>query len=38
VLATLYRHLGIDRQLAFQDFSGRPIPLLGDASPIAELF
>jgi uncharacterized protein (DUF1501 family) len=38
VLATLYRHLGIDRQLAFQDFSGRPIPLLGEASPIAELF
>lgn len=37
VLATLYRHLGIDRQLTFPDFSGRPIPLLGEASPIAEL-
>jgi len=37
-LATIYRHLGIDPQgLAFDDFSGRPIPLPATGSPIEEL-
>ncbi len=37
-LATMYRHLGIDPDgIAFQDFSGRPIPILPEGSPIPEL-
>jgi uncharacterized protein (DUF1501 family) len=37
-LATIYRHLGINTAgLQFNDFSGRPIPVPADASPIAEL-
>jgi hypothetical protein len=37
-LATIYRHLGIDTAgLQFHDFSGRPIPVLPDGTPIAEL-
>jgi hypothetical protein len=37
-LATIYRHLGINTAgLEFNDFSGRPIPVPADASPIAEL-
>ena len=28
LLATIYRHLGIDRQAAFVDFTGRPIQIL----------
>lgn len=37
VLATLYRHLGLDPARTLPDRSGRPIPLLDDQSPIAEL-
>ncbi len=37
-LATIYQHLGIDyEQLAIPDFSGRPIPILREGSPISEL-
>lgn len=35
LLATIYRHLGIDRHAAFADLSGRPIPILADGQPIA---
>ncbi len=35
--ATVYRHLGIDTQLAFPDHSGRPLPILPDGEPIREL-
>jgi hypothetical protein len=38
VLATMYRHLGIDPALEFQDFSGRPQPILPHGTPIDELF
>lgn len=37
LLATIYRHLGIDWTASFTDFSGRPVPILNDAAPIAEL-
>lgn len=37
VLASLYRHLGIDRHRAFVNPQGRPIPLLPSGDPIAEL-
>lgn len=37
ILATIYRHLGIDRHVSFPDFAGRPVPVLGEGSPIAEL-
>jgi hypothetical protein len=37
VLATLYRFLGIDTDHAFQDRSGRPIPVLGEGRPIPDL-
>lgn len=37
-LATVYRHLGVDAErIAFTNFAGRPIPILGDGKPIAEL-
>jgi uncharacterized protein (DUF1501 family) len=37
-LATIYRHLQIDvDRVAFQDFSGRPIPILQQGRPIPEL-
>jgi hypothetical protein len=37
-IATLYRHLGIDAQrVAINNFSGRPVPILQDGKPIAEL-
>jgi hypothetical protein len=37
-LATLYRHLNIDAaKVAIPDFTGRPIPILRDGSPIVEL-
>ncbi len=37
-LATVYRHLGVDpRGVEFQDFSGRPIPILSEGTPIPEL-
>jgi hypothetical protein len=35
--ATVYRHLGVDTERSFPDTSGRPMPLLPDGSPIAEL-
>jgi uncharacterized protein (DUF1501 family) len=37
LLATIYRHLGIDYQAEFQDLSGRPIRILADGDPIREL-
>ena len=37
LLATIYRHLGIDHRSEFRDFSGRPIPILHDGEPIREL-
>jgi uncharacterized protein (DUF1501 family) len=37
-LATIYRHLGIDfDKVAIPDFSGRPIPIVNEGTPIAEL-
>jgi uncharacterized protein (DUF1501 family) len=37
VLATMYRHLGIDSQQTFNDFAGRPRYVLERGTPIAEL-
>ncbi|HEY0983025.1 DUF1501 domain-containing protein [Schlesneria sp.] len=37
LLATIYRHLGIDPQVSFPDMAGRPIPILGEGHPIREL-
>jgi uncharacterized protein (DUF1501 family) len=37
LLATIYRHLGIDHRAEFHDLSGRPIPILSDGEPIREL-
>jgi uncharacterized protein (DUF1501 family) len=37
VLATVYRHLGIDRRQALVDHTGRPIAILAEGEPIAEL-
>jgi len=37
ILATVYRHLGIDARQEFTDFAGRPVPILSGAAPIAEL-
>jgi len=37
VLATLYRHLGIDPQTTLNDHSGRPVYLLDDPTPVKEL-
>jgi hypothetical protein len=37
MLATIYRHLGIDYRREYADFSGRPIAILGEGSPIPEL-
>jgi hypothetical protein len=37
VLATIYRHLGIDPQTTIPDHSGRPIYLLDDPTPIKEV-
>jgi len=37
-LATIYRHLGIDyERVTIQDFTGRPVPIVRDGQPIAEL-
>ena len=35
--ATMYRHLGIDPELAFPDHGGRPMPILPFGTPIPEL-
>ncbi|MEZ6072014.1 MAG: DUF1501 domain-containing protein [Pirellulales bacterium] len=37
LLATVYRHLGIDPQRSLVDFSGRPVPILGSGQVIDEL-
>jgi hypothetical protein len=37
VLATIYRHLGIDLNRQTVNRAGRPIPLLPDGTPLAEL-
>jgi hypothetical protein len=37
VLATMYRHLGIDTRLTYRDAAGRPHPILPSGEPIAEL-
>jgi len=37
VLGTLYRALGIDPAQTLPDFTGRPMRLLDDGEPIAEL-
>lgn len=37
LLATIYRHLGIDTAQSFVDLQGRPIPILGTGQPIREL-
>ncbi len=37
VLASLYRHLGIDPALAINDLNGRPMHVLDDREPIREL-
>jgi hypothetical protein len=37
-LATLYHHLGLDpARTTIPDLSGRPIPLVNEGQPIAEL-
>lgn len=37
LLATIYRHLGIDCMRTFPDLAGRPIHILNDGQPIPEL-
>lgn len=37
LLATVYRHLGIDPQHTIADFSGRPVAILPDGKPISRL-
>jgi uncharacterized protein (DUF1501 family) len=37
LLATVYRHLGIDPEQTFNDFAGRPVPILPSGKPIAQL-
>ncbi|MCH2200832.1 MAG: DUF1501 domain-containing protein [Fuerstiella sp.] len=37
LLATVYRHLGIDCGHEFTDLSGRPVPVLSGGSPISQL-
>lgn len=37
VMATIYKHLGIDRTRTFVNPAGRPIPILPHGEPIAEL-
>jgi Protein of unknown function (DUF1501) len=37
ILATVYHVLGIDTSQSFKDHSGRPIPILDDGKPIAEI-
>jgi len=38
VLATIYRHLGVDPDVSYLDHAGRPIPVLPFGKPIDELF
>ncbi len=37
LLATIYHRFGIDTSQVFHDNSGRPVPILTDGQPIAEL-
>lgn len=37
MMATIYRHLGIDTQQMIKDFTGRPLVILPDGKPIAQL-
>ena len=37
LLATVYRHLGIDYRHEFLNFAGRPVPILTSGQPIAKL-
>jgi hypothetical protein len=37
LIATVYRHLGIDPTTTVADFSGRPVPLLFGGKPIENL-
>jgi uncharacterized protein (DUF1501 family) len=37
MLATIYRHLGVDPTATFSDFFGRPVHILNDGRPIDEL-
>jgi uncharacterized protein (DUF1501 family) len=37
-LATLYHAMGVPLDTQFEDFSGRPIPIVPNGRPIAELF
>jgi len=38
VLATMYRHLGVDPHITYNDASGRPLAVLPFGEPIKELF
>ena len=38
VLATIYRHLGIDTDQHYTNTAGRPVPILPSGNPIMELF
>jgi hypothetical protein len=38
VLATIYRVMGIDPSMTFNDHAGRPVAILDEGKPIAELF
>jgi hypothetical protein len=37
LLATIYRHLGIDPDHTFLDSTGRPVPILAEGKPIRQL-
>ena len=37
LLATVYRHLGIDYRHEFTNFAGRPVPILSSGRPIPQL-
>lgn len=37
LLATIYHHLGINPSATFNDYSGRPVPILYHGTPIREL-
>jgi hypothetical protein len=38
LLATLYRHVGVDTKVQYEDHTGRPHPVLSSGTPIDELF
>jgi hypothetical protein len=33
----MYRHLGVDQEVAYLNATGRPVPVLPDGKPIEEL-